>query len=559
VITRKKTVTALNKNWLYLFIALTVLLNFSAVFIPITGPDGTLYALIAKNMVLRNDYVNLFVHGKDWLDKPHFPFWTTAVSFYLFGFTTWAYKLPAIMFVMIGARYTYLFAKNLYDERVGLWSVLILLSAEHIILSNNDVRAEPYLTGLIIAAIYHFYKTESKIDYLQLFAGCLFTACAIMTKGIFALIPIGAAIFGHMIITKNWKQLFNKKWVIAFFLVLVLIIPELACLYLQFDLHPEKLVFSLHHVSGIRFFFWDSQFGRFFNNGPIKGSGDPLFFVHTLLWAFLPWSLIVLPAIYRKVKKGWSSPINTEWYCLCCASVTFLVFSASQFQLPHYLTIIFPFLAIITADYLLNLHSNASIRIIQILQEILVWLLFVIICALHYYFKPAIFSIFTGITLLIAWLWVLFLPRVITGSAIERIGLKTLLIAFFVNLYLNLAFYPTLLHYQAASEAAVWLNTHSKKKVPIFEYKDDYISAFEFYSDGSVIAFNLPNMVTPVPSEFYLYIPDSYLPALRRRGWKITVLKKFERFWITRLNATFLNEKTRMKEITVTDILMVTQ
>ena len=37
-------------------------------------------------------------------------------------------------------------------------------------------------------------------DYLQLLVGCVFAACAIMTKGMFALIPIGGAIAGHLII-----------------------------------------------------------------------------------------------------------------------------------------------------------------------------------------------------------------------------------------------------------------------------------------------------------------------------------------------------------------------
>ena len=103
-------------RWLYLFIGLAVLLNFSGLFVTIVAPDGALYAGIAKSMILRHDYVNLFAEGHDWLDKPHFPFWITALSFNCFGFTTWAYKLPAILFMMMGAWYTYLFAKKLYNN-----------------------------------------------------------------------------------------------------------------------------------------------------------------------------------------------------------------------------------------------------------------------------------------------------------------------------------------------------------------------------------------------------------------------------------------------------------
>ena len=335
--------TSAQEKFLYFFIAFAVAVNFSGLFVTIMGPDAALYAMISKTMVQHNDYINLYYHGAGWLDKPHFPFWITAVSFKLFGFTTWAYKLPGILFLMMGAWYTYLFAKNLYNRQIALWSVLILLTAQHIVLSNNDVRAEPYLTGLIIAAIYYFYQAIKSNGFWYLFFGSLFTACAVMTKGMFAIVPIGGAIAGHLIITKQQKRLLSRKWLIALLLTMAFIIPEIWCLYIQFDAHPEKLVFEQTSVSGIRFFFWDSQFGRFFNTGPIKGHGDPFFFVHTTLWAFLPWSLLLFAAIYQFIKKGRKAVKETEWYCISGALLTFLLFSASSFQLPHYLNIVFPF------------------------------------------------------------------------------------------------------------------------------------------------------------------------------------------------------------------------
>src|ERR1051325_645922 len=137
-------------------------------------------------MVLRNNYWELYFQGNDWLDKPHFPFWITAFFFKLFGIHTWSYKLPGVLFVLMGAGYTYLFTRRFYSKTVALWSVLILLTAEHIIISNNDVRAEPYLTGLIIASIYHFYKAQQNKWFGQIVAGSLFAAMAIMTKGMFA-------------------------------------------------------------------------------------------------------------------------------------------------------------------------------------------------------------------------------------------------------------------------------------------------------------------------------------------------------------------------------------
>ena len=48
--------------WL-LITATVVLLQFSALFVPILEPDGALYAGIAKTMVLKHDYWNLYADG----------------------------------------------------------------------------------------------------------------------------------------------------------------------------------------------------------------------------------------------------------------------------------------------------------------------------------------------------------------------------------------------------------------------------------------------------------------------------------------------------------------
>jgi 4-amino-4-deoxy-L-arabinose transferase-like glycosyltransferase len=551
--------TADKTKWLYLFIGLAILLNFSGLFIPILAPDGTLYAVIAKTMVQRNDYVQLFVHNADWLDKPHFPFWVTAFSFKLFGFTTWAYKLPGILFMLMGAWYTYKLAKELYNKQVALWSVLILLTSQHIILSNNDVRAEPYLTGLIIASVYHFYKAYIRNNFWQLVLASLFAACAIMTKGMFALVPIGGAIAGHLAITKQWKQLFNLRWLLAAVLILIFILPEIYCLYEQFDAHPEKLVFGIHGVSGIKFFFWDSQFGRFFNTGPIKGHGDPSFFVHTTLWAFLPWSLILFAAIWHFIKTGIKDVQKREWLCISGALLTFLLFSASKFQLPHYLNIVFPFFAIITAQYLAGLQSEKTIKAIRGMQIVVVAVLLVVIAVLHYYFKPEVFSWHIALALCI-WLGLLFiLPGNFANADFRQTAFRTLIVAFVVNLYLNLSFYPSLLKYQAGSEAAVFINQHNTQKLPVVQSWEDANFPMEFYLNQPIIVVNEDGTGKLSPPRFIFYGPASVVTSLAASGYKIERLATFERYWVSRLKPAFLNRATRSELTTKMEVVRVTK
>jgi 4-amino-4-deoxy-L-arabinose transferase-like glycosyltransferase len=538
--------TVLRYKWLYAFIGLAILVNFSGLWVTIIGPDGALYASIAKNMALNNNFSDLYVEGKDWLDKPHFPFWLAAISFKIFGITTWAYKLPAVLLVMLGAWYTYLFSKSLYGKETALWAVLILLTAQHLMISNMDVRAEPYLTGLIIASVYHFYKALDTKWFWSLVLGCVFAACAVMTKGIFALIPVFGAIAGHLLITRQWSTL-----------VLLFMLPELWSLYQQFDVHPEKVVFGRTGVSGLQFFFWDSQFGRFFNTGPIKkASGDPFFFLHTSLWAFLPWSVLFYLGLVQFIRRHFRQPRAADWYNLCGAALTFLIFSASKFQLPHYITIIFPFFAILTAQYLVNLPGLKNIKTIHKIQLLLICLMMTVIAALHFYFQPSGISVATMLILAIA-LALIVVTTLSSRDGLYKVYFQSAAVALFVCLYFNLVYYPKLTTYQADSEAAFYLNAENTEKLPVVKLINNYSYAIDFYSKQRLFYYRVGEQNTLPERPFLLFGETETIKQLAAEGLQGEVLKTFVRYPITRLKGDFLNQQTREQTLGSSQLILI--
>ena len=76
--------TVLNQiKWL---VFITLLINAVAMLSPIINAgDSVLYATLSQHIALSNDWANLVLDGKDWLDKPHFPFWITALFFKIGG------------------------------------------------------------------------------------------------------------------------------------------------------------------------------------------------------------------------------------------------------------------------------------------------------------------------------------------------------------------------------------------------------------------------------------------------------------------------------------------
>lgn len=525
-----------------LLMVLAILVNFSGLFVTVMGPDGVLYASIAKTMAQTGNFTELFAEGKDWLDKPHFPFWVTALSFRLFGFETWAYKLPAILFLMMGAGYTWLLARDLYGREVAGWAVLILLTAEHIIISNNDVRAEPYLTGAIVASVFHFHRAR-RGGFGHLAAGALFAAIAVMTKGPFSLIPIGGAIAGELAIKRNWRELLHPRWWLAALLVLLFITPELYCLYVQFDAQPQKVVFGRTGVSGIRFFFWDSQFGRFLNTGPIKGKGDPSFYLHTVLWAFLPWSVLLYAAVVQKIRQGRKAVRETEWYTVSGALLCFLVFSLSRFQLPHYLNILFPFFAILTAQYVLTLQKAGGQRFVRVTQTVITILLPVFAVVLHVLFQPGHTAALVALIITTVALALILRPVVVKGAAVRHVLARTVFATVIVNFYLNLVFYPALMCYQSGSEAAFVANQRypALQVVQLGEF--DYGLNFYLRNDSRGIA-QLSDTALIAERPVLLYADQR---AVEGTGFRL--VQDFDHFRVSRLTFKRVFHRTRAADV----------
>lgn len=531
-----------NKLYLLLIILVTIL-SAVALFGDLMEPDGALYATIAKTIVLKNDWINLYLRGEDWLDKPHLTFWLAAASYKIFGISAFAYKLPSFLAGLLGCWYLYLFTKAIYNQKTALISVLIFSTALHLIISSFDVRAETYITAFIIASIYHYYKAQQH-SFWHIVAGSFFAACAIMIKGIFVLIPVFAGFLMYWAVSKQYKELLKPKWWIALILIFIFIIPELYALYVQFDLHPEKIVFGQQGVSGLKFFFWDSQFGRFFNNGPIRGKGDVSFFLHTTLWAFLPWSVLFYTAIAQLVKKKNRDKIPMEGIIIwASALVSFLIFSFSKFQLPHYILLIFPQFAILTAAYLSQLESKA-ISVFFRIQNVLFLIITAVLSSLALLFHvPYPFLCIGSLLLLLILAFVLF-----KGTSVQTIMARSTLLSISLMGFLYLFFYPALLEYQAGMKAGKWLQEqYPGTQAKILMNVSD---AFGFYAPGEVgylSGYDALEKEKKVKG-MVVFVPEAEFSVLKTI-YHAQILKSFDYFHITRLKAKFLNYHTRSQVI----------
>src|SRR5262249_24895219 len=147
-------------------------------------------------------------------------------------------------------------------------------------------------------------------------------------------------------------------------------------------------------------------------------------------------------------------------------------------------------------------------------------LLLTAIASLHYFFRPEAFNWVTGSILIILLIALFIFPRRVSKSLLWRLGISSVLVSFIINLYLNLAFYPSLLKYQALSEAAFWLNKNNPTRLPVAQVNDVPPFAMEFYLDQPLNDIG-PYGTGPLPPKpFYLLTTNDLLNNLKAKGWQ---------------------------------------
>ncbi|GLU44165.1 glycosyltransferase family 39 protein [Allomuricauda sp. NBRC 101325] len=535
------------RYWFY--IALIVLVYIIGMFATLFENDSAQFAVMAMRMVQENDFLSLFKGPEEYLDKPHMHYWLAAISYKIFGIHDWAYRIPGILSTLLGAYSCYGLGKLLYNKDVGRFASLIFMTAQTMVLANIDVRTDAVLTGFTIFSIWQLATYIEKGTLKSIALGAFGAGMAFSTKGQIALVVIGISILCHLAYTRKWQRLLNWKLLVALLVFGLTITPMLYAYYHQFDLHPEKVIRGKDHRSGIFFIFWEQSFERMSGEGVGKNSSDFFFFFHTFLWVFLPWTVLALIGYWTKVKAFWEAKFayrpNLEFLTVGGISILFLLISFAQFKLPHYMNILMPLYAILSAAFLYVLHQQEKLKMAKVILGIQYFILglVVVFTLLISFLVFKLEHCYSYLFLLIALaLTVYFVLKKETAYA--KIVTVAIFSAVVLNGYMNAQFYPKLLEYQGGSNMAEQVKKHQIPVGKIYKINGErHTWALDFYDRDPVNIISVSDLKNL--DDVWVYATDDELKQLDENGidWddQITV----DQFRITRLQIKFLNPNTR--------------
>ena len=536
----------------WFLMALIVIVYILGMFVTLLENDSAQFAVMAMRMVQENDFLNLFKGTEEYLDKPHMHYWLAALSFKIFGIYDWAYRIPGILSILLGAYSCFGLGRLLYNKDVGRFSALIFMTAQTIVLATIDVRTDAVLTGFTIFSIWQLVAYIEKGRLGNIALGAFAAGIAFSTKGQIALLVIGVSLICHLAYTRKWNRVLSWKILLAILVFALTITPMLYAYYHQFDLHPEKVIRGKAERSGIYFIFWEQSFERLSGEGVGKNSSDFFFFFHTFLWVFLPWTILALIGYWLRVKTfvklRFQYRPQYEFLTLGGITILFAIISFAQFKLPHYMNILIPLYSILAASYLHSLNRFDKKGVIQLMLGIqyavlsIVFIFTLLIC--FYVFK------FEHI-----WSYVLlfFLMGVIVYFCLNREAyyMRIITLSVYSSLLLNFVmhshFYPSLLQYQAGSTMAEEVEERGIPTNEIYKISERYSWALDFYNREPVKIIAKEKLLKM--HNVWVYATDEELEIMENLGFhwhdKITV----DQFRITRLTLKFLNPSTRAKKL----------
>ena len=524
-----------NKALLFIviFIALVALWSyFAGLSIDVTRDAGK-YATVAKEMFHSGDLIHLTIHGDAYDQKPPMLFWLGALGFAIGGISNFWFKLPVLLLVFAGFYWAFRLGKSLYNKRVGYLTAAFLAFSTFYSLYSMDIHADTPLQAFITLALwqlFEFIKTRKNKHWILGFTAI---GLAMLSKG-----PIGAAIpafavVGHVLLKKEYRFLLDYRWYLGTVLAFVVASPALIGLMNQFG------------WEGIRFFFWENNVGRI-TGTYVQAVNDPIFFVHTLLYMFLPWVLIFFISAYLEFKTLLKNKFHSEEYFTFAGIwIFFIIISASSNQAPNYIFSIVPLMAVLTAkwaDIVLEQQPGLS-RIFKRVQNFVVVLIWTMTAGLTFYLFP-LPGFYFWLVAIIAIAATLYSYKNLKEPEF-RLILPSVLAFSVLMFLLNTHVFPYIFSYQAPPKAAGYFNENASETDKLYNYKYGQYELF-FYSEPQATQLKtLEDMKKAAETKgSWIFTDDDGIKDFEALQLPTDTIIEYRHLYLNR-GGRFINPKTR--------------
>ena len=292
---------------------------------PLFDLDEGAFTEATRELLESGNWISTSLNGEPRHDKPILIYWLQAISVTLFGQFEGAWRLPSMLLSGVWLWLTYGFGREFLSPRTGVLAVWVLASSWLATVIFKAAIADALLNTLLCWTLFTMYRyTQAPSDRTLVIAGFAM-GLGFLAKGPVAVVlPLGTLLIAMSLQLRFQEFLSICLKPAAWLTVLLVITPWHVASYLD---------------QGWAFFegfYLGHNLGRFSDTMESHGGSYSyyLLLLPVIVLPFIRW----LPAT---LGHGWQTFVNRDQsldlFLWCWFGLTFVIFSASSTQLPHYL------------------------------------------------------------------------------------------------------------------------------------------------------------------------------------------------------------------------------
>ncbi len=379
--------------------------SFTLVTPALLDDADSVHAEVAREMLLRHDYVTLYANGIRYLEKAPLLYWSMAASmkaFQLFGATTpdalaAAARLPLAFTILALALLVEAFARRAFHStRAGLYAALIILSSFGIFIFTRITIPDAAVCLWTTLALYLFWRGDAEEQTRFRWRAGFAIACAlnVLTKGLIGVVfPVAIALL-YLVLTRGrkgtWARFHRTHELAEISLFLLIAAPWhiLAGLANPTQGHPTPFHFVGGHWQvplptdgNVRGWFWfyfmNEHLLRYLNlRVPHDYDTAPLYLFWGLCFIWMmPWSAFLLHAVLKPIRASFNTYIGrdlrvfprlrsfaTPQIFLVLWAAFILLFFAFSSRQEYYVLPALPAFAILLSGWLVSRDGGTPLR-----------------------------------------------------------------------------------------------------------------------------------------------------------------------------------------------------
>jgi 4-amino-4-deoxy-L-arabinose transferase-like glycosyltransferase len=284
--TRDRTLNGVD---IVILVAALMLLTFGIGNYGLFEPHEGHFADVAREMLLREDWITPTLNGAHYLNKPPLLYWMIATSCQLFGINEFAARLPVALSGWLGVIVAWTWCRDLWGALASRSVALMLSSTVGWFIFAHQILIDELLGALILAMLYCLWRLVWQPTSQWYFGGLyLLLGLSLLAKGLLGLVFFVAGLTAIALSRRSFKVLRQLRPGLGSSITLAMTLPWFIAVE---QANPGFLQYLIVNEHFQRIF--DRRWPPDYTVSKISPWG---YLVVSALWC-LPWALLLPQAI----------------------------------------------------------------------------------------------------------------------------------------------------------------------------------------------------------------------------------------------------------------------